>query len=294
MANFEKNGRNVHGQVLTAPAGKVYELGLYGPIDMRNRTELSVSIAPPNPNVTIKPAGMLPGQNVRVWQFTGLPIGRTLVQAKDSGGIVWTSVTIDTQQQSAFSSKVTKDQLTDKAGIVQAKYPPSPAITALMDLLTKGTNSELKRGVALLESAGRAGNLYEHTAGLALDIYRDAKNEAQRAQAHNLIRFFIATRDSLGWRNMFYEGWGFSRSGLVKGADNHYSHIHIDWMDFSLLTYEGADRFDRSKWTEITWPPEASNVSTINTEANADLVRAAWGNTSDQPLTDDEINKLYL
>ena len=86
MANFQKHGKNVHGQVLTTSPGKVYELGLWGPIDTRTMTELIVSISPPNPAVTIKRAGMLQGQNVRVWQFTGLPAGRTFVEAKDSGG----------------------------------------------------------------------------------------------------------------------------------------------------------------------------------------------------------------
>jgi len=94
MANFQKQGRNVHGQVLTA-TGQQFELGLWGPIDTRTMTELSVSISPPNPAVRIQRAGMVPGQNVRVWQFTGLPAGRTLVEAKDSGGAVWSSVTIE-------------------------------------------------------------------------------------------------------------------------------------------------------------------------------------------------------
>lgn len=95
MANFQKNGRNVNGQVLTAPTGAVYELGLWGPIDTRTKTELVVSIRPPNPGVSIKRANMVPGQNLRVWQLGGLPVGRTLVEAKDSGGLVWTSVTIE-------------------------------------------------------------------------------------------------------------------------------------------------------------------------------------------------------
>jgi hypothetical protein len=94
MANFQKHGRNVHGQVLPATTQQ-FELGLWGPIDTRTSTELSVSISPPNPAVRIQRAGMVPGQNVRVWQFTGLPAGRTLVEAKDSGGAVWSSVTLE-------------------------------------------------------------------------------------------------------------------------------------------------------------------------------------------------------
>ena len=108
MANFQKNGQDVHSQVLTAPPGKVYELGLWGPIDTRTMSELVVSIRPPNSAVSIKRAGMVPGQNVRVWQFTGLPAGRTFVEAKDSGGLVWTSVTIET---TAASAELTIDKL---------------------------------------------------------------------------------------------------------------------------------------------------------------------------------------
>lgn len=96
MANFQKHGQNVNGKVLTAAAGKPYELGLWGPIDTRSMTELSVTITPASAGVGVKRGGMLPGQNVRVWHFTGLPAGRTLVEAKDTGGLVWTSVTIDT------------------------------------------------------------------------------------------------------------------------------------------------------------------------------------------------------
>ncbi|HKB12226.1 MAG TPA: hypothetical protein VKD69_16305 [Vicinamibacterales bacterium] len=98
MANFQKNGQNVNGKVLTAAAGQPYELGLWGPLDTRTTppTELAVSLSPPNASVRIERAGMLAGQNVLVWRFHNLPVGRALVEAKDRGGAVWTSVTIET------------------------------------------------------------------------------------------------------------------------------------------------------------------------------------------------------
>lgn len=205
---------------------------------------------------------------------------------------IWDWINVSVTKTSG-SWIVTRDRLKDANGVVQAKYPPSPAIVALIELLRNGTNGQLRAGVGSLESVGRSGNLYEHTAGLALDIYRNSGDGGQRLQAHNLIRFFIDQRESFGWRNMFYESWGFTGSGRAGGSPNHHNHIHIDWMDFSLLKYDGTNKFDRSNWTEITWPPEARVGTAINTPANVDLVRAAWGNTSSSLLTDGDIAGLY-
>jgi hypothetical protein len=253
--------------------------------------ELDVVLAMPNPRINLKRGEMNRAKNVRVWDITGLPAGRTTLQAKTSRGQVWSVVTIDVQ--AASSTVVTKDSLKDAAGVVQAKWPPSPAISALIKLLTKGTDGALKAGIRMLESAGRAGNLYEHTGGLALDIYRDAKTPEQRLQAHNLIRFFIANRTVFGWRNMFYEAWGFAASGKQQSSENHFDHIHIDWMDFSTLKFDGGNKWDRSKWTQLEWPLEARVGHNIDTEENVSAVREAWNNTTNAVLTDDLIDELY-
>ena len=291
MANFQKYGRNVHGQVVVAMVEQVFEIGLSGPIDTRSMTEIVVTSA--NPMVLISKGGMVPGQNVRIWQFEGLPVGRTFVEAKDSAGIVWSSVTIDGRATPVSSWIVTKEQLKLPDGSYGAKSPPSPVIEALISLLRRGTNNELYTGTGSLESAGRAGNLYEHTSGLALDIYRQKGNPKERAQAHNLIRFFIVNRRLLGWRNMFYESWGFTQSQLTGGEANHDSHIHIDWMDFSLLKYDGPNKLDRSKWTEITYPVNARIGSAVSNVANEAQVRLAWTVTLAPILTDAEISTLY-
>jgi hypothetical protein len=285
---------NVHGQVLTTQQGQGFDLELWGPLDIRSKppVKLAVKTAPPNPLVRIREA-LNSVKNVLELHISGLPLGPTVVQAQDRAGLVWSAVTLDVKSMPASSWTVTRFQLTDAAGVVQAKYPPSPAIRALIDLLKEGTGGTLKAGAGLLESAGRAGTLYEHTAGLALDIYRDSKNPAQRRQAHNLIRFFIRNRKALGWRNMFYESWGFSSSGKAGGAPNHHNHIHIDWMDFSLLKFDGANKLDRSKWTEITWPPEARTRTGIDTAGHATQVKEAWDDTSASFLTDAEIDGLY-
>ena len=54
MANLQKNGANVNGQVLQV-AGTTFEIGLWGPIDVRNGKTLTVSISPPDPAVTVTP-----------------------------------------------------------------------------------------------------------------------------------------------------------------------------------------------------------------------------------------------
>lgn len=107
MANFQKHGKNVHGQVLSAPGALSYELGLWGPVDTRNGTELTVSASPPKPGVVLKRGNMLAGQPVRVWTVSNLPPGPTLLVAKDAGGLVWTQVTIDTTHGSAAGRKYT-------------------------------------------------------------------------------------------------------------------------------------------------------------------------------------------
>ncbi|MEE4377862.1 MAG: hypothetical protein V2J55_10180 [Candidatus Competibacteraceae bacterium] len=294
MANFQLKGSNVHGKVLPAFQGQGFDLELWGPLDTRSRppTKLEIRTTPPNASVRIRET-LNSAKNVLELRISGLPLGSTVLQVQDRAGLVWSAVTLDVKSMHATSFTVTRQQLTDATGVVQAKYPPSPAIRALIDLLKDGTGGALKAGAGLLESAGRAGNLYEHTAGLALDIYRNSKNPAQQRQAHNLIRFFIRNRRTLGWRNMFYESWGFSSSGKVGGAPNHNDHIHIDWMDFSLLKFEGPNKRDRSKWMEITWPPEARVRTGIDTPENAKQVKAAWDDTAAAVLTDTEIVGLY-
>jgi hypothetical protein len=134
MANFQKNGRNVHGQVLAAVQGQIYEIGLWGPLDTRTTppTELEVSITPPMPSVRVERGGMVPGQNIRVWRFTGLPFGRTFVEAKDSGGSVWTSVTIDTRPNAPAGGRKYTDN--PKEAVTQTTTPtPRDVVSMLLE-----------------------------------------------------------------------------------------------------------------------------------------------------------------
>ena len=299
MANFQKNGQNVHGTVLSVPAGSVYEIGVWGPLDIyvSPPRELDVVVSPPVAGVTVARAGMVPGQNVRIWRVSGLAKGSVVLEARNGSGAVWSQVTLQVGAAANAGGTsqwvIRRAQLLDKQNVVQAKYPPSPAIVALMSLLQQGTGGKLKAGIGLLESAGRSGNLYEHTGGVALDIFRNSLVESQRAQAHNLIRFFVRNRATLGWRNMFYENWGFSASAPKGGAPNHRDHIHIDWMDFSTLKFDGSDMFDRSKWTELTWPAEARTGTSIDRPDFVAQVRTAWNDTTSAPLDDAAVRELY-
>ena len=58
-------------------------------------------------------------------------------------------MTLDVQPQPVSVYTVTRQQLTDTKGVVQAKYPPSPAIRALISLLKEETGGTLKAGVGL-------------------------------------------------------------------------------------------------------------------------------------------------
>jgi hypothetical protein len=298
MANFQKNGQNVHGTVLSVPAGSVYEIGVWGPLDIyvSPPRELDVVVSPPVAGVTVARAGMVPGQNVRVWRVSGLAKGSVVLEARNGSGAVWSQVTLQVgaaANTGGASQWVIRRADLIRDNVVQAKYPPSPAIVALMSLLQQGTGGKLKAGVRLLESAGRAGTLYEHTGGVALDIYRNKGTPTERVQAHNLIRFFVRNRATLGWRNMFYENWGFAASGPMSPRPDHNDHIHIDWMDFSTHKFDGSDRFDRSKWTEITWPPEARTGTSIDRPDFVAQVRAAWNDTTSAPLDDAAVRELY-
>jgi hypothetical protein len=294
VANFQKSGRNIHGETLTVSAAQFLDIELWGPLDMRSvpPTELTVSVSSPAPHITVKQANMM--GNARVWRISGfIPGGQVTIEAKDSGGAVWSWVKIETAVLGLNSSVVTRHQLEDAQGVVQPKFPPSPAIQGLISLLTKATNNALHAGLGLLEAGGRSGNLYEHTAGLALDIFRLSTDPDEQRQGHNLVRFFITTRKTLGWKNMFYEMRGFTQTGPVGGSPEHFNHVHIDWLDFSKLVRDQSEPWNRAKWTQITYPPEALNSAAVDNEANESMVSEAWNNTSSPALTDAEILTLY-
>jgi len=131
MANFQKHQKNVNGQTLKAPGAKSYELGLWGPVDIRDNTELTVSVSPPNAAVTVSRGKMLPGQPVRLYTVSNLPAGLTLLVASDAGGAVWSQVTIDTSPGGSGTGK----KYTDSANeFITTRTTPSSkdVVTMLM------------------------------------------------------------------------------------------------------------------------------------------------------------------
>lgn len=137
MANFQKHGQNVHGQTLRAPGATSYEIGLWGPVDTRTMTELTVDVSPPRPSILIKSGSMLSSQNVRVWKLTNLPQGPTTVVAMDSGGAVWTQVTIDTSPTGGGKAPDTPGKIyTDNPNEVatrRTKPTPQEVVSMLLE-----------------------------------------------------------------------------------------------------------------------------------------------------------------
>lgn len=122
MANFQQGGQNVNGQVI--PATKSFEIELWGPVDTRNGKELTVQTDPPNAAVKITKGGLIQGNLVRVYQVTNLPPGKTRLIAKDLGGAVWTSVTLDT---SAGATGAASTGRLAHGGTVVSPPRPEPA-----------------------------------------------------------------------------------------------------------------------------------------------------------------------
>jgi hypothetical protein len=132
MANFQKHGKNVNGEILRAPGAKSYELGLWGPVDIRSNTELTVSTSPLNASVVLQSGKMLPGQPVRLWIVSNLPAGPTVLVAKDSGGAVWSQVTIDTAPASSAPGKKYTDAANEFP--VQRTTPTAAQVVGMLQL----------------------------------------------------------------------------------------------------------------------------------------------------------------
>ncbi len=56
----------------------------------------------------------------------------------------------------------------------------------------------------------RRNAFYEHSVALALDVFLVSSNETRRRRAHNIIRFLVANRAQVGFRNLIYENFGFA------------------------------------------------------------------------------------
>ncbi len=134
MANFQKHGKNVHGQTLQVPSGAPFELGLWGPVDTRNNKELTVSVSPDNPAISVRSGSMLKGQPVRVWTISNLPAGKTLLVAKDLGGLVWTQVTLEVGGSQPSTGPANGRRYTDNPNEVSVQRT-TPTPKQVVDML---------------------------------------------------------------------------------------------------------------------------------------------------------------
>ncbi|HMI88639.1 MAG TPA: L,D-transpeptidase [Polyangiaceae bacterium] len=205
MANFQKHQVNVHGKIVPA-LGKTFEIGLYGPVDVRNGKTLTVSVSPANPAVTITPGKMLTGANanVKVYTISGLPPGRTLLVASDVNGAVWTSVTLDNSAGAGAGKKIIRIYLDQQKvevwdGSTQlyafdgvtgdADHPTEPGTFRVIskDKLHHSKKYDVDMHYALFFTAdGKA--LHQYHGFVPLSLVRTAKAGSDWFGSHGCVR----------------------------------------------------------------------------------------------------------
>jgi hypothetical protein len=134
---------------------------------------------------------------------------------------------------------------------------PCPAvkelITSLRCLPYLVSNYREPKGVMLPRLQWRStGGLNRHDAGLALDIILFANVRNEKILAQNLVKLFVENLSIIHWRSIIYEQVVFSSNGIPAPYTQdckHVTHIHIDWLNYSL--YEQTGR------TSIPWSSEA-------------------------------------
>ncbi len=105
-----------------------------------------------------------------------------------------------------------------------------------------------------------------HTAGLAMDIMLNSKDDVEKSVADHLIEAFIQVHPQMRWADLIYTDWNSGKpthfhipgmppfggpNGMLKKnpvpqklGEAHENHIHIDWWAFSATD----------------WPPHASTT----------------------------------
>lgn len=121
-----------------------------------------------------------------------------------------------------------------------------------------------------------------HTAGLAIDIMLDSRDDDEKALADALIDAFIRHHGKMKWYDMVYVDWpddntpfyfhipgniiytfppnygGDLLKKMRTGVDTgqaHRNHIHLDWCHYKMKAKDPADVYD--------WPPEASQIGFV-------------------------------
>jgi hypothetical protein len=294
MANFEKLGQNIHGTTQSVSAGAVFTFGLWGPWYKSDPNsdnwdlELVVSISDSGAETTLAKGAVTSDPPVRAYSVAGLSVGAHTFFAKDRFGAIYTTFVLDVKATSG-RKRLTAAQLTNKDGLMgwTGWTGASAPVQALAQQLETASGGSLSKA-GTLQGAGHISTIDEHYSGLSLDIMLNSADETQKRQAHNLIRFLVRNRVRVGYRQMFYQNWGFGQSGPIGSSAGHNNHIHIDWFDASLA--EPAGFANRSQWTAISWPDVAMSSGFLSSEAALNGLRTAW-NSTEAPF--DSITDLF-
>lgn len=169
-----------------------------------------------------------------------------------------------------------------------APAKPCPAVEELVNTLKKYPAFEGKNwfdALPVLQTTS-AKDLDRHNAGLALDIIlispdhpalfrggaggKRTWNEAQESlceidqiNAHQLVKIFLKLKGKMKFRSMIYEkvAWDSSKGLKPQKYTNdieHYTHIHIDWLNYSLVTWKSGQPDGYA--VAIEWSDEASTT----------------------------------
>jgi hypothetical protein len=164
----------------------------------------------------------------------------------------------------------------DRANDPMARAPGtlSPAISAMVALF----RSELP-GIRI--GAWRSGSFQNgemkpdrHTAGLAIDIMLDSRDDNEKAVADALIDAFIENHSTMQWYDMVYVDWSdedtpfyfhipgkvplYSGKLLERTPTSvaaglaHRNHIHLDWCNYNDKASDPDDVYN--------WPLEAQRA----------------------------------
>jgi hypothetical protein len=292
MANFQLNGRNIHGSTVAAPAGTMLAVELWGPLyesvqGSRNfDQELEVTAEVGGVRLPVIKGSLSRDSKVRKYQVRCPQAGAVTVFAKDTRFKgTWTQFTLDVPAAAAAGRKrYTKQQLTNAAGAMgwPGWQGASPQVQALSTQLQVASGGVLARDTSL-QGAGNGASFAEHYAGLALDIMLDSAKAHAKRRAHNLILFFVANRAAIGFRHMYYMNFGFGATGTIAPEPKHHDHIHIDWFDGVLA--EPAGYQNRGKWTAIAWPDAALSAPFLSSAPALAGLSSAWVSMA-APFTD--------
>ena len=81
------------------------------------------------------------------------------------------------------------------------------------------------------------GTLNRHDAGLALDLILFADRASEQQLAVEIVDAFLECRLAMQWYGVIYMHSQYDRNGGQKpytDDDKHMTHIHIDWLNYSL------------------------------------------------------------